>query len=826
MSRFIHTLAALLFLSGIAVAQPDFVLPDLGGQNNGFDFGSSEKLSLSATYSAVDANTVDVKVLVELPKDNYIYATTTATDALKTKITLKDPFEAVGSVTADRKYKSKQGEKVYFDSVTFVVRAKKTTGPLQAGDTVQGGLTGQYCNNATCIPILTPEPFEVTLDEAIASAPSAAVDSSDTSTDAAGDAVSTTIVPLDRVKQPLPALITVSLTPASPAPGGDATLSITIKVDDGWYTYDLKKGALTDPNLSFELDAPGLEPIGDQFSTQSTPEEKEWPLGGVVYIHHGEVTFTRQFTVQDPDAAVKGTVNLQTCDTGTTCILGSASFELSPGSGADTSPSESENAKLADSTENSGTEEDQALGLFIMTGIGAGLLALLTPCVFPMIPVTVSYFLKQGEQNPGATTRLAVVFCLTIIGAFTGLGLLITVLFGHEALNIFANNGWVNIFFAIVFIFFALMLLGMFDISMPSWLVTWSSRKQDAGGMIGVVFMAITFTLVSFTCTFGFIGPLLIVATQGSFLRPVLGMLAFSSAFSLPFLMLALFPKLLSRMPKSGGWMNTVKVSLGLLEFAIVTKFLSVADIYFSSNGLPVFFDFHMVMASWIAVSGVIGLYLLGFFRTPHDTPDQPVGAVRGLIAVSFMGFAVYLGMGVFGDSPPKGVIWQNVAAFAPQNLEVEGKTVTHHGLAYGLEFDKALELSREKNKLLFVDLTGVNCANCRLMEESVFPQPEIHEKLKDMVRVQLYVDVVPGLDPEESERIVKRNQELQAHFKTAALPTYAIISPDGKKSFGLFSGKDPSGGRNFQKFLSAAEKQWAEHQAAAVGDPTRIAAN
>lgn len=827
MSRFINTFAALLCLCGAAVAQLDF--PQLGGQDNGFNFGpQGGGLSITADYAPVDADMVDLKVTLNVPTGNYFYSTSTKSEASRSKFPIDPPFEVVGDIKADRKAKLKGGEQVYFDTATFTIRVRKTTGPLQAGDTVSGGFTGQYCNNSTCIPVLTPKPFEVQLSDDIGDGQAVTVPSpaTDKKVPDSEGVVTKTLTPLSTIDEPIHAKVLVSLSPASPSAGDYVTFKITVQVPDGWYTYDLNKGALADPITVFDLKTEGLEPVGDEFKVDSTPEEKEWPLGGVVYIHHGEVSWTREYSVADPNAQISGTIKLQTCSDGT-CEPGSVDFQLAT-LASDTVPStgdRTETAKLADGTNKTGTEEDQALGLFIMTGIGAGLLALLTPCVFPMIPVTVSYFLKQGEQNPGATTKLAFVFCLTIVGAFTGLGMLITVIFGHEALNAFANNGWVNIFFAIVFVGFALMLLGMFDITIPSWLVTWSSRKQDAGGLVGAIFMAITFTLISFTCTFGFIGPLLIVATQGSYLRPVLGMLAFSSAFSFPFLMLALFPKLLKKMPKSGGWMNTVKVTLGLLEFAIVTKFLSVADVYFSSNGLPVFFDFHMVMSSWIAVAGVIGLYLLGFFRTPHDIPDQPVGPIRGLIAVTFMGFAVYLGTGVFGDTAPKGAIWQNVAAFAPQDINVQGKTVTHHGLAYGLDFDKGLELSSKENKLLFVDFTGQNCPNCRLMEDSVFPQHEIHEKLKDMVRVQLYVDKVPGADPEEGARIVKRNQELQKHFRTAALPAYAIISPDGKKSFGLFTGSDPTGGRKFHEFLTQAEAQWADHQVSASGDPARIAA-
>ncbi len=318
-------------------------------------------------------------------------------------------------------------------------------------------------------------------------------------------------------------------------------------------------------------------------------------------------------------------------------------------------------------------------------------------------------------------------------------------------------------------------------------------------------------------------------ATQGDFYWPVLGLIAFSAAFSLPFFFLALFPSFLKKLPKSGGWMNTVKVSMGLLELGAAFKFLSVADIAWF--GMPWIFDYHLVMSAWLILAVTTGAYLLGMFRLPHDTPSDHIGVLRLFFAMTFLGLGSYLAVGLFGSVEPSGGIWENIAAFAPpqfeendaggdrkfagnpQHSKVEqpgGPFMTHDGLTYSLDFERAVAFAKKQNRPLFLDFTGVNCVNCRKMEATVLNQPQIQERLQNLVRVQLYADIVPRIsDREESERILENNIKLQQEwFGDVTLPAYAVVTPDRQilsSTGGLQDVED------FEKFLDQGTRQWNE---------------
>jgi thiol:disulfide interchange protein len=303
-------------------------------------------------------------------------------------------------------------------------------------------------------------------------------------------------------------------------------------------------------------------------------------------------------------------------------------------------------------------------------------------------------------------------------------------------------------------------------------------------------------------------------AAQGSYVMPVVGMVAFSTAFASPFFFLAMFPSLLAKLPKSGGWMNSVKVTMGLLELAIVTKFLSVADTGFSPTGTPQYLDYHLVMGSWIAVAAVTGFYLLGMFRMGHDSPNENIGPLRCIFSLGFFGLAAYIAVGLFSPTAPQGALWQQIVAFAPPQISfAEGENgyyVEHDGLKYSLDFDAAVKTASSSNKPLFLDFTGVNCINCRRMEE-ILAQKEFHAVLKDLVLAQLYVDEVPGVktNPEEHERILSRNHGLQENwFADVTIPAYVIATPDGKEILATFKGLDTSGVQ-FREFLSAGLTRW-----------------
>ena len=471
-----------------------------------------------------------------------------------------------------------------------------------------------------------------------------------------------------------------------------------------------------------------------------------------------------------------------------------------------------------------GIDKSQGLPLFLFAAALAGFAALLTPCVFPMIPITVSFFQKQAEKQHHRPITMASVYCLGIIGTFTGLGMVVSMLFGAAALPNFANTVVFNLFLAALLIFFGLNLLGMFEIRVPSWLLTYTAGKESKGGFIGVLFMALTFTLTSFTCTFAFAGALLVAAQNGDRLWPILGLLAFSAAFALPFFFLALFPSMLQKLPKSGGWMNVAKVIMGMIELGAAMKFLGNADQRW--NGQPAIIDFHLMIAIWAVVSAAAALYLLGLFRLPHDTPSDHIGVLRFISAMSFMGFAVYLGVGLFGAEKPQGAIWKNVEALANSTFDVgddpTGPYRKHGTLKYALNFERAFDFAIAEKKPLFLDFTGVNCANCRKMEKGPMSQPEIEARLGRFVRIQLFTDTVPIKDRTEAERLKVFNVHLQqSWFKDIALPSYVVIPPDPlaikdrTKILSRLEGYDPDQSK-FAEFLDRGWKGWQDVQARA----------
>ena len=469
-----------------------------------------------------------------------------------------------------------------------------------------------------------------------------------------------------------------------------------------------------------------------------------------------------------------------------------------------------------------GINKSQGLPLFLLAAALAGFGALLTPCVFPMIPITVSFFQKQAEKEHHRPITMAIVYCLGIIGTFTGLGMLVSIIFGAAALPNFANTVVFNLFIAALLIFFGLNLLGMFEIRVPSWLLTYTAGKESKGGFIGVLFMALTFTLTSFTCTFAFAGALLVAAQNGDRLWPILGLLAFSTAFALPFFFLALFPSMLQKLPKSGGWMNVAKVIMGMIEVGAALKFLGNADQRW--NGQPAFIDFHLMIAVWSVLAAAAAFYLLGLFRLPHDTPSDHIGVFRFMWAMNFMGFALYLGVGLFGAEKPQGAIWKTVESLANSTFDVgvdpTGPYRMHGKLKYALDFKRALDFAIREKKPLFLDFTGVNCANCRKMEKGPMSQPDIEAKLGRFVRIQLFTDTVPIANRTEAERLKDFNVNLQqGWFGDIALPSYVVIPPDPKvltdpsKILSRLKGYDPDQSV-FSEFLDRGWKGWQAVQA------------
>ncbi|MCC2671854.1 MAG: Thiol:disulfide interchange protein, partial [Armatimonadetes bacterium] len=403
---------------------------------------------------------------------------------------------------------------------------------------------------------------------------------------------------------------------------------------------------------------------------------------------------------------------------------------------------------------------------FVWLSITMGFLALLTPCVFPMVPITVSFFAKQQETSPGSGIRAAVAYCVGIIGTFTGIGVVMALLFGASSISRFATNPIVNLALAILFVVMAVNLFGGFEIILPSWLVQKSHAGTQRGGLMGPLLMGLTFTLTSFTCTVAFVGTLLAATTQGNVLWPIVGMLGFSTAFASPFFLLALFPQWLAKLPKSGGWLVTVKAFMGFLELAAALKFLSNTDLVWNLGFItrPVF------LAIWFGIAAAAGAYMLGWLRLPHDSGGK-VGPVRAAFGIATLVGAVFCLAGINGRSLGK------MAAFLPPDNY--GPTASRAGavgeVAWLQSYEEAVARAKAEGKPLFIDFTGVTCTNCRLMEDQVFKKPEVVEAFKDFVTVQLYTD------KETAES--KRYQEMQLKkFGQVTLPLYIVQTPDEQK--------------------------------------------
>ena len=395
---------------------------------------------------------------------------------------------------------------------------------------------------------------------------------------------------------------------------------------------------------------------------------------------------------------------------------------------------------------------------FIALAFGAGFLAILTPCVFPMVPITVSLFSKQSEGN-----RLIgpLVYCAGIIGTFTILGVAVAALVGADGLSLFAANPFVNIALATLFLVLALNLFGVFEIVVPSSLL---NKVQPTGrtGLVAPLLMGFAFTLTSFTCTVPFVGTTLVsAATVGAF-YPIIGMLAFSTAFALPFFLLALFPSFLSRLPRSGQWLVSVKAFMGFLEIAAALKFLQVAD-YSLHLGIvtrPVF------LAIWFAIAVIAGFYLLRLVRLPNDSPSQKLGPTRVILGVATLGAAGWL------LAANNGASLHDLDAYLPPRDYGSQQKVASPWIVNDL--DKAIARAKSENKPLLINFTGYACTNCRLMENNVLPHPDVKSELDNFVPVELFTDGSDALSR-------KFSAYQQQKFGTVAIPYYAVMTPAGQ---------------------------------------------
>ncbi|MCB9071232.1 MAG: thioredoxin family protein [Prevotellaceae bacterium] len=453
---------------------------------------------------------------------------------------------------------------------------------------------------------------------------------------------------------------------------------------------------------------------------------------------------------------------------------------------------------------------DTSLWMIFILGLLGGFVALFTPCVWPIIPMTVSFFLKRSNDKRKGR-RDAVLYGISIIVIYLALGLLITLLFGASALNSLATNAFFNLFFFALLVLFAVSFFGAFELTLPS---SWSSKldqkAEKTSGILSILLMSFTLVLVSFSCTGPIIGTLLVeVSTTGSLLAPAIGMLGFAVALALPFSLFALFPSWLKSMPKSGGWLNSVKVVLGFLELALALKFLSVADLAYGWGIL----DREVFLVLWIVIFALLGFYLLGKLLLPHDDKLERISVSRLLMALVSFAFAIYMIPGLWG-APLKAI-----SAFAPPLSTQDFNLYTNDLHAAFDDYDLGMRYAQEKNKPVVIDFSGYGCVNCRKMEASVWTDNRVASLLQeDYVLITLFVDdKTPLTEPfvvEENgtkrsiETIGDRNSYLQRHkFGANAQPFYVVLDNQGKPLSGSFSfDENPD---NLVKFLEDALKRY-----------------
>ena len=399
---------------------------------------------------------------------------------------------------------------------------------------------------------------------------------------------------------------------------------------------------------------------------------------------------------------------------------------------------------------------DNNISSFLVLAMSMGFLALLTPCVFPMIPITISFFMHRSENTNSSPVKSATVYMLGIVLTFTFLGMMLAILLGASGANQLAANPIVNLFIAFLCIYFAMSLYGFYEIEIPESLRRLSLQKENSEGYVGILFMALTFTLTSFTCTVQFMGLILVAASQGEWFWPIIGMLIFSLAFASPFFFLALFPHYLTKLPQSGGWLNSVKVVMGFLELAAAFKFISNTDLVWNWN----IFTYEVVLYLWALIMLLTGLYIFGLIKFKNDSPVT-FSIQRSLFALAFIFFGTYLAAGNHGYD-----INGNIKSYLPPKKY-------QSNLVWSNNLDDAFIIAEEQNKNIFIDFTGVTCTNCRWMETNIFSINSVEELMSEYVLVSLYTDAGEGY-------LEKREYQIN-RFETAALPYYVILDSNDK---------------------------------------------
>lgn len=496
---------------------------------------------------------------------------------------------------------------------------------------------------------------------------------------------------------------------------------------------------------------------------------------------------TLRFTVIVPEnvgAAIDTTTEALAAPTDTAAAATAQTDAGTPDKNTVSGDAGTNNASIVtDSQQEIQNKKEEGIWSFLGFAMAQGALALLTPCVFPMIPITVSFFTKRAEKQRGRAHGLrdSLVYSVGIILTFTAIGFLFALLMGATGLSDFAANPWVNIIIACIFLVLALNLFGAFEIRVPSGVLnSLNTRSNEGDGIGSVLLMGLTFSLTSFTCTVPFVGATLVSVSSGDWVYPIVGMLGFASVFAAPFFLLALFPTAMTALPKAGGWMNNVKVVMGFLEIAAAIKFISNADLVWAWG----IFSREVFLAIWIACATMIVLYILGLYHLPHDSKVDRVGAPRILFSLFFATVTFYLLSGLYGRAlgeldaflPPKNyhqlMQMSGTGSVAAVNDAADEQTSGQEEVWIN-SYEQGLQLAKQTGKPVFIDFTGFACTNCRWMEANVFPQADVRLLMNDMVKVQLYTD-------RRQEPFISNKKLQLERFGSIDLPLYVILKPDG----------------------------------------------
>jgi len=593
-------------------------------------------------------------------------------------------------------------------------------------------------------------------------------------------------------------------------------LTFNANIQQGWHLYSstLPDGGPIPTSFNFEDNA-AVSFVGKIKELSTAHEEFDKNFDMNLKYFGGKAVFKQVVKISGSTKLV-GMVEYMSCNDETCTPPTEADFEFDlKGKGDATAAVKEKPERIKKDVKKNPDNlisEDSSLWYIFFVAFLSGLVALLTPCVFPMIPMTVSFFMKEGEDKKKGKFQ-AMFFGLSIIGIYTIIGTLVAVTLGANFAN-FLSTHWIpNILFFIIFVVFAASFFGMFEITLPNWMVSKSDAGADKGGLAGSFFMALTLVLVSFSCTGPIVGAILVMSAGGEVLLPIVGMFGFSLAFALPFTLFALFPSWLSNMPKSGGWLNSVKVVLGFVELALGLKFLSVADQTYHWGLL----DREIYLALWIVIFTLMGFYLLGKLKFSHDSEVKHVSVPRLMLAIASFSFVVYMVPGMFGAplkalsgyTPPAATHDFDIPTIIRENAG--SGTGTHdyfyglcdkpkhsdflhlpHGLKGYFDYEQGMACAKKQNKPVFIDFTGHGCVNCREMEANVWSDPRVLKRLKeDYIIIALYVDdktklpesewVVSTYDNKTKKTVGKKYADFQiSKFNVNAQPYYTLLGHEG----------------------------------------------